>query len=366
MRLTDLSVRSLPIPEKSAKIYHCDQTPGFGVRVTPSGFSSYVLTYGVQRERITLGRVGVISLKDARALARERLAERTLGKHRPKRITFIEAVDLFIEAKKPQNRERTVTENARILRKYWKTLHKMQLDDIRSDHLSKVLDKLRDTPGTALHCFWTMRTFLRWCRKRRYISTNPIEELDPPAKLTKRRRVLDDKELKAILQTAPKHGTFGKLVLMLLYTGCRRSEGAAMRAEWFRNGICTLPAELCKNGEEHRFPYRSLVASLLVDLPDEGLLFPSAKGGPWNSFSKPKIDLDNEAKVQGYVLHDLRRTMASWLQPHIPKGAIEALLNHISGERSGLTGIYQQYEWRPEMEKGVTLWNDHLTTLASS
>ena len=56
--LTDLTVRNLkPVPGK--RVTYLDKAlKGFGVRVTEHGAKSYVLTYGEDRKRITLGIVG--------------------------------------------------------------------------------------------------------------------------------------------------------------------------------------------------------------------------------------------------------------------------------------------------------------------
>lgn len=363
MRLTDITIRSLKPPERGAKTYPCDQLKGFGVRVSQAGTASYVLTYGPQRERITIGRVGVVTLKDARAEAKRLLAEHTLGKHRPKRISFEDALTLFVAEKKQKNRARTISENERILRKYWKSLHRKQLTEIRTEHITKVLDRLSGTPGTALHSFWTLRTFLRWCLKRRYLQYNPIDALDPPSAVTFRERVLTSAEIRKILVTAPTQGTFGKLVLMCLYTGARRTEVANMRADWFGNGICVLPSWICKNRREHRFPYDALVCELLATLPEEGLLFPSSRGTPWSNFSKAKLTFDKAAGLSNWVLHDCRRTLATFLQPHYRKEVVEALLNHVSGERSGITGVYQRHHWHDEMRAAMLTWQRHLQQL---
>src|SRR5687767_12262854 len=82
MKLTDLGIRALPDQEGSAKIYLSDSVPGFGVRVSGST-KSYVLTHGARRHRETIGRVGILTLQEARAEAKRRLAEYTLGKTRP-------------------------------------------------------------------------------------------------------------------------------------------------------------------------------------------------------------------------------------------------------------------------------------------
>ena len=88
MHLTDIAVRALAAPERGAKIYADDAMPGFGVRVSQGGSRAFTLTMGEGREQITIGRYPVISLADARAEAKWLLAERTLGKHRPKRTLF--------------------------------------------------------------------------------------------------------------------------------------------------------------------------------------------------------------------------------------------------------------------------------------
>ena len=84
MKLTDISIRALKAPEIGYQIYNDDTVTGFGVRITASGVKSYVLTHGVRRQRDTIGRVGIITLQDARAEAKRRLAEYTLGKPAPR------------------------------------------------------------------------------------------------------------------------------------------------------------------------------------------------------------------------------------------------------------------------------------------
>jgi hypothetical protein len=96
MQLTDLSVRHLKTEAKQ-RSYFDDTVQGFGVRVSPGGTKTFVLVYGPARERITIGRYGVISLADARAEAKRILAERTLGARRPKHVRFDVAMTEFCE-----------------------------------------------------------------------------------------------------------------------------------------------------------------------------------------------------------------------------------------------------------------------------
>ena len=82
MRLTDFAIQSLKAPESGAAIFYDTLVPGFGVRVSNGGTKSFILTHGPRRQRETIGRVGVVKLQDARAEAKRRLAEYTLGKER--------------------------------------------------------------------------------------------------------------------------------------------------------------------------------------------------------------------------------------------------------------------------------------------
>jgi integrase len=176
--------------------------------------------------------------------------------------------------------------------------------------------------------------------------------------------VLTDDELSQILVAAGEAGTFGPFIRMLAYTGMRRTETARMEREWINGQTITIPAHVCKNGREHRFPFGESVALLLAALPKKGLLFPSSSGTPFSGFSKAKTALDKEHDVAGWTLHDLRRTYATTLQKlGIRIEVIEALLNHVSGSRAGIVGVYQRYDYRAEMVDAVHIWEQHLQAL---
>src|SRR5262249_38195107 len=64
-------------------------------------------------------------------------------------------------------------------------------------------------------------------------------------------------------------------------------------------------------------------------------------------------------------LHDLRRTCATGMadigvQPHV----IEATLNHISGHKVGVAGIYNRSSYDREVKAALALWADHVRALA--
>jgi hypothetical protein len=65
--------------------------------------------------------------------------------------------------------------------------------------------------------------------------------------------------------------------------------------------------------------------------------------GPFSGWSKANARLDNRSGVQGWRLHDHRRTVVTdmaetGIQPNI----IDAVANHISGHRAGVAGVYNR------------------------
>ena len=63
-------------------------------------------------------------------------------------------------------------------------------------------------------------------------------------------------------------------------------------------------------------------------------------------------------------LHDLRRTVATRMAdqgvlPHI----IEAVLNHVSGHRAGVAGIYNRSAYLEDKRRALTKWAEYLDNL---
>ena len=60
-------------------------------------------------------------------------------------------------------------------------------------------------------------------------------------------------------------------------------------------------------------------------------------------------------------LHDIRRYVATHMaeigiQPHI----IEAVLNHVSGHKAGVAGVYNRATYLPEKTAALARWAEHL------
>src|SRR3954447_17811658 len=60
-----------------------------------------------------------------------------------------------------------------------------------------------------------------------------------------------------------------------------------------------------------------------------------------------------------------RRTLATGLQRlGVRLEVSEAVLNHLSGSRAGIVGIYQRHDWAEEKRAALDAWSAHLLAAA--
>jgi integrase len=358
VRLTDLSLLNFKPSQKLIDFWDTS-LPTFGVRVSPKGTKTFMLKLHGGRQAI--GRYPIISLQEARSEAKRLLAERTLGKLRPQSITYPQAANLFVEDKARSRRPKTAESYEWMLNRF---TFKGQLSEIRGDDIARTLKGIKSR-STYDHALVAARIFFNWAIKRRYIDHNPAFGLSPHGTPT-RSRVLSDAELKAVWKAADQiGGHYGTIVKLLLCSGQRRGEIAALHTSWIQNDHIVLPKEITKNGRQHSFPIGTFCASLLPTMT-QGLLFPArgTTNKSFNGWSKSKAVLDILSGVTKWTLHDLRRTFATnaaqlGVAPHV----VEKLLNHATGTISGVAGIYNRFQYEKECREAIELWENKLHSI---
>lgn len=364
MRLTDITIRSLKTPAHGAVIFSDDLIAGFGIRVSEGGTKSFVLTHGPRRERETLGRVGVVSLQEARAEAKRRLAEYTLGKQRARTTSWDNAVSEYLAEVEALRRARTYESYKYALGRHFK-YGTTKLSELSPQTLGKSLDRLRTTPAEQQHAFVALRAFIRWAYRKHYVDVSPIARMRAPHPYVPRERVLTDKELRKIWHGL-EDDTFGKIVKMLILTGQRLGEIQKLKGNMVVEDRITIPDTLAKNHRKHVLPLGDMASTILGgQVPKDSYFFPAAsENKPYGNFSTTKRKIDKASGVTDWRLHDLRRTFASGLASlSVPLPVTERLLNHISGSFGGIVGVYQRYDYMPEMQEAITRWERHLHKL---
>jgi integrase len=291
MRLTDLSIKALNAPEQGAIVYPDSVLTGFGVRVSEGGTKSFVLTHGRLRKRETIGRVGVLTLQDARAEAKRRLAEYTLGKTVPRAVAWNKAVATYLDEVGGRRKPRTHADYKRFLNKYFR-LGELAMSDITPDDIQVRIARLSATPVEQHHTFVVVRTFLRWAHRKHYLNANPMERMQSSHRYRPRERVLTNDELRKVWNAAGDK-TYGSIVKLLILTGQRVGEISKLTPSMIGNDTVTLPAEGTKNGRMHIFPVGQLAQTILRKNGGRTFLFAARDKPtlPFNGFSKCKLTL---------------------------------------------------------------------------
>jgi integrase len=273
-----------------------------------------------------------------------------------------------------RNKPGTAKEYARLLRRHFlPAFERRPLGEITTRNVCKILDHLVNAPSECFHATVAVKIFFRWAAQRGLVRDNPCEHIRPTTKSTPRDRASSDTEQAIVIRASQQFGfPFGTIVLLLVFTGQRRGEVAALHWEWIDDDATTimLPASVTKNKSKHTFPYGKLVADVLESIPRQGdLLFP-ARGRsdvPYSGWSNNKIALDRVCEIEPWTLHDLRRTFATNLAAlGTPPHGVEKLLNHASGTISGVAAIYNQFRYMDEMRAAIDRRERRLAEIVTS
>jgi integrase len=395
MKLTTQSIASLQLGDKTDQIFFDDELKRFGLRLrkTSDGKVSrnWIVQYrqdGRQR-RQKLGSADVVSAEQARKhaikiLAHVHLGEDPQGEKADRRSkdedTFKAVAQEYLTDRKDGVRPRTHEQNVRYLTgAYFRPLHPVAMDRIKLRDISQCLRAVKRDSGTvsANRAGSAVAALCRWAMRNGYLETNPAVDLEKYEE-TARSRVLSDAELAAIWNTAAGgDDNFGKIVRLLILTGCRRREiGDMAHSEYDSDsGVWTIPAARTKNKHEHELPLPPQAWEIIDAVPrgSRDDLFGVRGGGGFDNWHDAKQAFDAKLgdDVKPWTLHDLRRTMATKLSESPPKGLgvqphiVEAILNHQGGHKAGVAGIYNRATYVPEVRAALARWADHVTALAA-
>lgn len=336
---------------------------GFGVRARTTG-KTYVLKFridGKQRWH-TIGRHGSPWTPElARREAKRILGEVAVG-HAPAVSggpTVEEAVEAFVKAHCRYLRSGGHT--AAMLRRH--VVSRWSTRRLASIGHSAVVELLRDVQGVAIanKLRRSLSRFFRWAVAEALVVENPVERTAPRRGEVARDRVLTDGEIAAVWR-ATDGWPFGAIVRLLLATGQRRSEVGWMR--WGEVDLegkkWTIPSARHKGGRWHTVPLNDLAVGVLAGCPRVGDVVFSLRHG-FSGWSRAKRRLDASCMVQGWRLHDIRRTVATGMQaagvlPHV----VSAVLGHSTAGLFGVTATYLRDRQEEAKRKAMRVWSDQL------
>lgn len=262
----------------------------------------------------------------------------------------------------------------------------------RSD-LQPVLDAIpAKQRGMRRAVFAYASVLFGWAAKRGDIANNPLAGMAKPEAPKARDRVLTDDELAAAWTGSQTLADpFGVFFRLLILTGQRRTEVAGINwTELDRaTAAWTIPADRAKNRVTHIVPLSSEVIAELDRMalakqvkakepepnakswPKVGYVLTTTGRTPISGITKAKDALDvaiakarDGKALPGWRIHDLRRTLATGFQRlGVRFEVTEATLNHVSGAKGGIAGVYQRHDWKDEKRSALATWARHIEAL---
>ncbi len=382
-KLTKRHIDGLVAFDKPYRHYDTE-LKGFGVQVMPSGIKSYIVEYrpdgggrNVAKKRMTLGRVGELTPDQARAMARDRLADVRRGtdplsdrqtKRREQKLSeFIDQWEIDAPASKRTGRpmkERTRTYMLARLRHHvvpllvTKRISDVTVDDINGmirriargetakDGLSgkkRGRVKVRGGEGAALKVASDLSIIFNYAVEKRLIPTNPVTLARKP-RAGKRHDFLTAAEFAQIAQALTTLEAEGcipagiAILRLILLTGARPSEIEGLKwSEVDTDHHCLRLAE-SKTGYSVR-PLSQAAVDILSSISrgTSPFVFPATRGdGHFTGAKKIWVQARTKANLPGRVRYHARHAMATFaLADGVDAVSVAAIMGH-KGPRTTL------------------------------
>jgi integrase len=385
-----MKLRTADIKMPSGKedaIFFDDQLGGFGLRLKRGSGGKIIRNWIVQyrihgrQRRMVIGSGTVLTAAQARQKAKKLLAQVELGtdvqaekreRHDRDAHTFRSIAQDFVASKDGTIKTRSVE----LLRWYliegphMKPLLGIPISQVsRADIAARLLaaSKASGVP-TSIALRSAVSACFSWAMQMGLAEANPVVAAYKPKAPPSRDRVLSDGELSAIWNGLA-NDDYSVVVKLLILSGARRGEIAGIRWSEINldKGVWTLPKERSKNGKAHMLPLTPMMRSIIDTVPQRDgydILFGYRRG--FTSWVQGKQALDAKVGLPAWHVHDIRRSVATrmadlGIAPHI----IEQILNHQSGHKRGVAGIYNRSSYEREVRAAMALWSDHIASITT-
>jgi integrase len=392
LKLTARNVAKLTLPAgKAEELFFDTDLTGFAVRLRRSESGRLHRTYIAQyrsrgrKPRMTLGSYETLTFEQARAAAKANLAKVALGEDpqgekRRQRLgaerSLKSVAESFLQMKQSTLRPNSYREARRyLLTSYFRALHAADINAIGRADVAVCLNRVVQDRGAtvARAARAALSALFVWAMRQGFCEVNVVAGTEDPRPANgSRERVISDPEIVHIWNACGDCGDYGQIIRLCLLTACRRQEIGKLA--WNEidkdNGMLLLPSTRTKNGREHRLPLSSLALSILKEIPQRDgrdFLFGDRSSQGFTKWSASKVALDKRAKVRDWRTHDLRRTAATKMADlGVEVNIIENILNHHSGHRAGVAGIYNRSKYEKATRAALSIWADFVQSLVSA
>jgi integrase len=367
---------------------------GLAVRVAPSGVKTWDLAYRIRGSgkvrRVSLGRVGDVSLERARERANELTSAARTGRDliadeeesrvaAASRVTIERLIELYVR-RRVIGRLRTAKEIERRLRRALISILQRYADDIRRRDIRELLDAVADAgiEREAEKRRQTIGAMFRWALSQDIVETDATAGLRAYDPGTPRNRVLSTEEIETLwkwLDSGAIPSDPADIMKLELLTGARCGEISGICAVEINrdDSTWTLPAARSKNKRPRVTPLigvaRQIIEGRLSNIQvgplftaETGTILTAAHVGHCLWARRDRLPIDK------FTTHDLRRTVATMLaEMGVALDLVAAVVGHEAGGKETRT-LVRHYVRTDLIERKVHVlraWDERLQDIVA-
>jgi integrase len=364
--LTKKFLDEMAFPKSGQAVHWDTKIARFGVKVSHLGTISFILDYTVRgkRSRTVIGRYGDITLNEARQRALEWQRSKEAGNLKPSTpktagLSFESMCDIYWE--RYGQRKKSGYSDACRIRKYLKpAFGDTPLVSLSRAQVATFHHELGKTrPYEANRNVELIGRIIELAKSWGFY---PEEQPSPTKRIEafpeiKRERFVTVEEMPRLVAAIDEEETpyVKALIWMYLLLGLRKNE--LLRLKWsdidMKAKTITIAEPKGRHGtKSHVLPLPKAVSDLLKKVPKvvgNPYMFPGFyRGTHLTVIDRPWRRIRAKAGLEDVRIHDLRRTLGSWMaQSGVPINIIGKILNH---SQLQTTQIYARLSTEPLRE----------------
>ncbi len=367
---TQAAVGKLPLPGKGRVYYRDGKMPGLVVCVSTTGCKTFQVVRWMdgRAARLKIGRFPQVTVEAARKIAQSMAGDLARGQNPADQRREARAETLFgnlfsiyLEHHSKVHK-RTWQEDQNRYNQFLKPWAARKLSSIRRGDVAALHARVgrNNGPYAANRLLALISTLFSYAGGMGFDGPNPCHKVKRFEEI-ERERFMDGAEIKrffAALQNEQTPQLWRDFFELALLTGARRMNLMTMRWEDLNleRGVWCIPAEQFKNKKPMTVVLPATAVTILERRKVENEALQEEKRRPWvfpgrrhgnhiTDATKPWRQLLKLAKIDGLRLHDLRRTLASWM---VAGGVSLPIIGKTLGHRDqSTTAIYARLNLDP-------------------
>lgn len=340
--------------------------PGFGVRIYSSGRKSFVFRYyeGDRRLVKVLGPITVLSVSEARATARALFLKQLRSHHATgSNRSFGEFSNDYLEHYAKIRKKSWRDESYMLQRHVLPVLGSEKLTEITRRDVEFLFGKLSlKHPVMANRVLSLLKLMFKLAVEWGECFENPATKIAKNHEQSRDVFIRRNEFPRLVEAMRGEPFAFRAAILLLLLTGFRKAELLSLPWRNVDLEAGNIVIERPKNRRRLYLPLSSLARRIISSVPRDGEYVFARGDTHLKDFKRRWCRVRERAGLPHIHVHDLRRTMGSWLaQAGLPIQLIGDALNHVDPRSTAVYVRFQQEHLRQALEMQAEMVQGPLT-----